>query len=65
MRLWLLIHCRYSLLAVIVDFIRPLVIRLFRILNLALTVTVFSGAKDEMIQFRCSVNLLLAFSMSY
>ena len=65
MRLWLLIHCRYSLLAVIVDFIRPLVIHLFPITNLALTVTVLSRAKDEMTQFRCSVNLLLAFSMSY
>ena len=57
-RLWLLVHCRYSLLAVIEDFIRPSVIHSFVITNIILTVTVFSGAKDEMTQFRCSINLL-------
>ena len=58
MRIWftayIVMHCRYSVLAVIEDFIRPLVIHSFRITNVALFVTVFSGAKDEMIQMRCS-----------
>ena len=62
--LGLLIHFRYSLFEVKDDFISPFVIQTFRMTYFDLILTVFSGAYDAMVQFKCSVKFLNALFMS-
>ena len=48
--------CQYSLFVIIQIVIRPLVTHSFQITNADLSMTVFSGAKNAVIRFTCSVN---------